>query len=113
MIKLIKKYTILIAASVILVAFLTLLIPDIFPNLLTTGITEDTRFTFGTAHLMWTIQYLFNIVFIFVLHKDMKKADIHAVPVLVLTFFSSFVGVLFFFLIIASKTLNYKKLLYE
>jgi len=112
MIRLIKKYTILIV-SIILVKFLTGIILVIFPDLLTTEISESVTYTVGTVYLEWGIQYLFNIVFIFILYKDMKKTDIQAAPILVLTFFSSLVGILFFFLIIASKTLNYKKLLYE
>jgi len=113
MIRLIKKYTILIAVLIIMVRILTTLILTVFPNLLTTEIAEGVKSTIGMSYLERGIEYLFNIVLVIILYIDMKKENIYAIPVLILTFFSNLVGILFFFLIIAFKTLNYKKLIYN
>ena len=113
MVQLVKKYTILILGSIILAAFLAGLILAIFPDLLTTETAEGVRHTIGTLFLNRSIQYLFNIVLIILLSRDMKKANIQSIPILVLTFFHSTIGVLFFFLIMASKVLNLKKLIYN
>jgi hypothetical protein len=108
MIRLIKKYTILIAASIILVHFLTVLILTIFPDLLTVEISEMSTFTIGTGYLKCGIEYLLNIVLVVILYKDMTRENIQSIPILIVTFFSNLVGILLFFLIITSKTLNYK-----
>jgi len=113
MIRLIKKYTILLAALIILVRLLTVLILTIFPDLLTTQISKGVTTTIGAGYLERGIEYLFNIALIIVLNKDMKKENIDAIPILILTFFSNLTGILFFFLIITSKTLSNKKLIYN
>ena len=100
-------------ALIIVVGLLTELTLSIFPDLLTTKIAEGVTNTMGKGYLERGIEYLFNVVLVIILYKDMKKENIYAIPVLVLTFFSNLVGILFFFLIITSKTLNYKKLIYN
>lgn len=113
MITLIKKYIILIIISLILVNLITATILTIWPHLLTFTISENSSRTIDTAYLKIGIGFIFNIIFVFLLLSDMRKENIRANLVLILTFFSNVIGVPFFFLILAHKKLNYKNINYE
>ena len=104
--ELIKKYTILVVVIIVLSRILTTTLLVIFPDLLTIKVSEEVTRTVGSAFLELVIEYIFNIVLIVLLYKEMKKYNILIIPVLILTFFYNALGVIFFFLIIAFKTLN-------
>lgn len=110
MIGLLKKYAILIIASIIIARLLTVIIMTIKPDLLTTKLPNGGTHTLGTGILETGIEYVINIIFIFLLHKEMKKEKVLSVPVLIVTFFSSLIGVLFFFLMLAENNLKCKQL---
>ncbi|NLL27805.1 MAG: hypothetical protein GX259_03325 [Bacteroidales bacterium] len=105
-----KKYTILIIASIIIVKLLVITIITIWPDLLTTKLPNGGILTLSTGVLEAGIEFVINVVFIFLLTKEMKKEKILSIPILVMTFFSNLIGVLFFFLILAENKLKYKKL---
>jgi uncharacterized protein YqhQ len=107
---LLKKYAILVIASIIIARLLTVSIMTIWPDLLTTKLPNGGIHTLSTNFLETGIDFLINIGFIFLLAKEMKNEKIYSVPVLILTFFSSMIGVLFFFLILAENKLKYKQL---
>ena len=110
MIRLLKKYTILVIASIIISRILTATILTIWPDLLTTKMPNGGTHSFGSGFLETGIEYLINIIFVFLLAKEMKNEKILSVSVLILTFFSSSIGVLFFFLILADNKLNYQQI---
>jgi len=109
MIGLLKKYAILVIASIIIARLLTVSIMTIWPDLLTTKLPNGSTHTLGTGFLETGIDFLINIVFIFLLTKEMKNEKLLSVPVLILTLFSSLIGVLFFFLMLADKKIKYKQ----
>lgn len=106
----IKKYSILIIASIIIVRWLTATIITIWPDLLTINISEGVTRKIGSAYLERGIEYLINIVFVFLFYLEMKKEKVKSIPILILTFFSSLIGVLFLFLTLANEKFNKKQI---
>ena len=112
MIKLLKKYTILVVTSIILVRLIGATLIIFWPDLLTTKISATETHKFVPGFIETGIGYLINIIFIFLLHKEMKNQNFRSIPVLILTFFSNLLGVIFFFLIIAYNMLITKQIDY-
>lgn len=110
MTKILVKYSIILVAAKILASLLTITIMSIWPHLLTTEMPNRETSTLGTGFLETGIEYLINLVIIYLLVKEMEKEDIFSLPILILTFFSSWIGILFFFLAFAYKRINYKQL---
>ena len=107
--KLIKKYTILVISAIILSHLLTVIILTIWPNLLTTEMLNGGTFTLGNRYLSSALDFLMNIIFIILLAKEMNKERIKSIPILILTFFSSLLGVIFFFFIAAYQKIEITK----
>ena len=110
MTRLTKKYTILVVASIVFVRLLTATIMTIWPDLLTTKISETLTHKISNGYLERGIAYLVNIVFVFLLYKEMEKEKVQSIPILVLTFFSSLIGVIFFLLTIAYDKFTNKQI---
>lgn len=110
MTRLIIKYSVLVVSSIVFARLLTATILTIWPNLLTINISEGVSRKLGTGNLQTGISYLVNIIIIFLLSKDMKKENLKSIPILIMTFFSSLVGIIFFFLTIANNKLNSKQI---
>lgn len=110
MTRIIKKYTILIVASIVLARLLTASILFIWPDLLTIRESEISVRIIGSEYLEYGISYLLNIVLVFILFKEMKKEKVQSIPILILTFFSSLLGVIFILLIIAFNRYNNKQI---
>ena len=113
MIKLIIKYTILLVISLILVNIIATIMSAIFPHFLTLVVSEGRTITVDIGYLKGGVGFIFNIIFVFLISSDVKKENIRANWVLVLTFFYNLFGVIFFFLILTHKKLNSKNLNYE
>lgn len=97
----IKKYAILLVSALILSHLLATVIMTIWPDLLSRELPGGVVKSLGTGFLFSTIEYLINIAFVILLYKDMEKENVKSIPVLVLTFFSSLMGVLFFLFVVA------------
>ena len=104
--RLIKKYSILLISAIILSHLLTGIILTVWPNLLTTELPGGGTSTLGNGYLISALDYLINVVFIILLTKEMNKENIKSIPLLILTFFSSLLGVIFFLFIVAQQKLN-------
>ncbi len=61
--------------------------------------------TYSTKYLVWFLEYLINIVFIILIYTELKKQKIKSTPILVVTFLSSLIGVIFFLLFSAHNKL--------
>jgi hypothetical protein len=107
--QLIKKYSILLVSAIILSHLLTGIILTIWPNLLTTELPGGGTSSIGNGFLTSGLDYLINIVFIILLTKEMSKERIKSIPILILTFFSSLLGVIFFLFIAAYQKMDFIK----
>jgi len=110
MTRLIIKYSVLVVSSIVVLQLLTATILIICPDLLTINISEGVSRKLGKGNLESGISYLINIIIMFLLSKDMKKENFRSIPILIMTFFSSLVGVIFFFLVIVNNKLNSKQI---
>ena len=113
MVKLLIKYIILLIISKILIAIGATTILAFWPFLLTTILSDGSIHSIGTVFLTSGIDFLFNSIFVLLLIFDMKKLQIWSIPILILTLFSSLMGIAFFFLILSHKMLNQKQLNYD
>lgn len=113
MVKLFIKYIILMIVSKILIAIGATAILAFWPFLLTTTLADGSIHSIGTGFLTSGINFLFNSIFVLLLIFEMKKLKIRSIPILILTLFSSLMGIAFFFLILGHKMLNQKQLNYD
>ena len=102
---LLKKYSVLLIASMVASYIITALIMYFNPHLLTIQTSEGAMLTYGSKLLENGIEYLINIIFVFLMYREMKKMKFMSVPILILTLFSSSVGVIFLFIIHAYDNL--------
>ncbi|WP_046758175.1 hypothetical protein [Kordia jejudonensis] len=102
MIDFIKKYSLLLIIGLVLSRILAGLILIAFPDVLTTELPDGGISTLSGGFLSNGIEYLVNIGFIILLAKDMRTEKINSPLILLMTFFSAFVGVVLFLLTVAS-----------
>jgi len=108
MTRLLKKYTILVVASIVIIRLATAIIITIWPDLLTIKISDIETHKLGTVFIERGIEYFINIILIILIYLEMKNIKVYSYPVLILTFFSNLLGVIFFFLIMAYQRINIK-----
>jgi hypothetical protein len=77
----------------------------IWPDILTKTNIDGSTTTYSFNYLEQLFKYVINIVFIILLAYDLKRQQMRAIPILVVTLFSSLMGVLFFLLFAAQKNL--------
>lgn len=110
MTKLIIKYLVLVISSIIVADLISITFLSLRPDLQTINVSERVLKILGSGIIDIGIKYLLNIVIIFILSKDLKKLNIKSHLILIITFFSSIVGIIFFFLTIANIKLNSKNI---
>lgn len=108
--ELIKKYATLLIIELFLSRVLAAIVLLVIPNLLTSELLDGGTSTLSSSYLSGGFQYLINIGFIILMSKDLKKEGINSNLILIMTFFSSFIGVLFLLLSVAYKEHNQPKI---
>lgn len=103
--KLIKKYTILLIIGFLLPGLLTAGLLIIQPDLLTSELPNGYR-KWDDGYLKIVFGLLINIYFIFQMKKDMEQDNFKSNLILTTTFFSTFIGVVFFWLAMANNKFN-------
>lgn len=104
--RLIIKYAILAIAAVVISRIFTATIVTIWPDFLTIHISEGVTRKIGSFYIENGIYYLMNIIILLILIRDMKKENVKSIPVIILTLFSSSVGIIFFFFALVTKKLH-------
>ena len=110
MIDLIKKYSLLLIFGIVISRILAGLILIAFPDLLTSKLPDGGTSTLSGGYLSGGLEYLVNIGFIILLVKDMRTEKINSPLILIMTFFSAFIGIVFFLLTVASNKVNQPKI---
>jgi hypothetical protein len=108
MTKLIIKYSILLIVSITIASLVPYIILYINSYFLTIQVSEGVTTTYGTGLLEAAITYFLNSIIIIFLSIDMKKWNSKSIFILILTFFSSALGIAFFFLMISNNHLKSK-----
>lgn len=104
MTELIKKYSILLLLMLIIVRSITIIIIVFYPDILTFDI-EGGTVSYPTDIITMILEYILSIYIILKMSEDLKKQNIQSIPILIITFFSSFIGVVFFLLFSAYNKL--------
>lgn len=104
--KILKKYTILVILTFIIISLINKIVTLIWPDFVMVLRNGNITQTYGPSLLEKGIEHLFNIVFFFLLYFEMKKGNIKSVPVLILTLFSNILGVIFFLFITVDHQIN-------
>ena len=112
MIRLIKKYVIIGVIAFLSVRFLAVIILIKWPNLMSTQQPDGSIRTLDSEYLIRVIEYLFNLIIIYLLYVDMKREKVKNVPILILTFFFNLLGIIFFFLSIINNKFNNNESIY-
>ena len=77
----------------------------IWPDILTKANIDGSTTTFSHNYLEQVFMYVLNVVFVVLIAYDFKQQRVKSIPILVVTLFSSLMGVLFFLLFAAQKNL--------
>jgi hypothetical protein len=107
--QLIIKYAILVIVSMVVAKLISAIIMIQFPMLLTTINPDGSTTTFPITFIEMALECVMNIVIVILMKKDLDKENIKSLPMLILTFFSGFVGVLFFLLVTFQNKMTLKK----
>jgi hypothetical protein len=107
--QLIIKYTLLVIVTTLIARLVTTIIMFQFPMIYTQINPDGSTTTFPLGFVERALEYLMNIVIIVSMKKDLEKQNLTSVPLLIVTFFSGFVGVTFFLLISLQNKLTFKR----
>ncbi|WP_412464432.1 hypothetical protein [Flavobacterium mekongense] len=112
--QIIKKYILIEIAVRILAVFIPTILLSIFPDLLTFGSSGNGQTIYGVGYLQTGLEYFFNICVALFLIFDMKKISMLSISILILTLFSSVLGIIIFLICAFEKTkiLQYEKQTY-
>ena len=106
MIDLIKKYSLLLIIGIVLSNVLSAIFLVAFPDLLISELPNGGTSTLSVVYLTNGLEYLVNIFILIILAKDMKTEKVNSPIILIMTFFSAFIGIVIFLLSIASNKIN-------
>ncbi|MCL7765488.1 hypothetical protein MPF19_18880 [Polaribacter sp. Z014] len=107
---LIKKYSLLLIIGIVFSRILAGIILITFPDLLTSELPNGGTSTLSGSYLSSGFEYIINLVFIIFLAKDFKKEKMNSPLILIMTFFSAFIGIILFLLSVASNKINQTKI---
>jgi len=111
--KKVKKYFIFFVGSYIGIRIFTRALLLIFPDLLPFENPDSSITSYSDDYLIFLIGYIVNILFIINIKNDLKYYGIKSVPILIVTFFSSYVGVILCLIVLFKADLYKGKILYE
>lgn len=95
----IKKYFFWLAGLFLLNRLIAIAVIYFFPDILTIYTGAGTISTISPGPLVYVVEFITNLIIIYLLYKDMKQINQLSVPVLILTFFCAEAGVLLFLIL--------------
>ena len=106
--QLIIKYGILVIITSLAARLISAILMFQWPDLLTQINSDGSISSYSFGLIEMALEYLMNIVIVILMKKDFDKQNLKSTPILIMTFFSSFVGVIFFLLISLKNKLTVK-----
>lgn len=104
--RLVINYALLVISTLVLSSLLTKGVLLIWPDLLTSQMSDGFTSFIRLWTLEWGITFLLNIIIVYELSSDMKKENLKSIPILVMTLFSSVAGVILFLLAVSNTKIN-------
>jgi uncharacterized protein YacL len=108
-----KKYFILLAGFYLGIRIIVSILFVIYPNILTFEISQNSTRSFSEDYLVALFTYLTNIVFVISINNDFKKVNVKSLPILIVTFLSNTIGVIFSMILLFAVDLNKNRIDYE
>jgi len=107
-----KKYFYLLAGLYIVTHVLAAIVLLIFPDLLTIHYSKLSTRLISANYLIVLFEYITNLIVVYQINKDMKQTGQKSVPVLIITFFSTIAGVLFYLILLFASYYKPTKMKY-
>ena len=101
--KYIRKYSIVLISLIGLQGLIKIFVISQLPMILVNFGIEFNEANYLTNTILVNMQYLTNIVIAILIFSDLYKHGIKGIPVVLLTVFSYFTGMIFFLFLINSK----------
>lgn len=108
--QLIIKYALLVIVTTLIARLTSFVILSQFPLLLTKINPDGSISTFPVAFIERALEFAMNVFIVILMKKDLDNQNVKSIPILILTFFFSFIGVIFFLLVSLQNKLTLKKL---
>ncbi len=80
-----------------------------WPDLLTQVNSDGIRTSYSFGLIERALEYAMNIVIVTIMKKDLSEHNLKSTPILIVTFFFSFIGVIFFLLATLQNKLTLKR----
>lgn len=103
------RYTVLIIVTTLITRVIPFIVMMKFPMLLNHINPDGSVTTLPLGLAEKALEYVVNILIIILMKKDLDKQNVQSLPILMVTFFHSFIGVIFFLLVILQNKLTTKK----
>lgn len=110
---LIIRYTVLVIVTTLIARVITAVLMMLFPMLWNHINPDGSVTTLPLGLVESALEYAMNIFIIILMKKDLDKQQVQSLPILVVTFFHSFIGVLFFLLVSLQNKLTTKTRPYD
>jgi len=107
--QLIIKYAILVIVITLIARLISTPIMILFPTLLTKINPDGSTTTFPLGFIERALEYILNISIVILMKKDFDKQNLKSIPILIVTFFFNFIGVIFFLLASLQNKLTLKR----
>ena len=107
--QLIIKYGILVIIMTLIARLISAILMIQWPDLLTQVNSDGSTTSFSFGLIERALEYAMNIVIVILMKKDFDKQKIKSTPILIVTFFFSFIGVIFFLLATLQNKLTLKR----
>ena len=107
--QLIIKYAILVIVTTLIARLISAILMIQWPDLLTQFNDDGSTTSYSYGLIERALEYLMNIVILVLMKKDLDKLNLKSTPILIVTFFFSFIGVIFFLLISLQNRLTIKR----
>jgi|GEM_PF-1120404 len=111
--KKLKKYFFLLAGFNVGIRTIVVILLFQYPRLLTIQYDEFASRTLSTNLLLYFIELLSNLIFIYLINKDLKQIHQTSIPLLIVTFFSGMTGIILYLIVLFAATYKPTKLIYE
>jgi len=107
--QLIIKYGILVIVITLIARLISAILMIQWPDLLTQINSDGSTTSYSFVLIERALEYAMNVVIIILMKKDFDKHNLKSIPILIVTFFFSFIGVIFFLLTVLQNKLTLKR----
>jgi len=110
--KKLKKYVILMIGIYIGIAFLGAFLLMLYPDMLTVYYSPISTRVYSLSDLVAISEYLTNLIFVYLIHKDMRAINQKSILILIVTYLSSVTGIILYLVLLFANEYKPTKIKY-